>query len=218
MTASMRAHVELPVTGMTCATCAVRIERQLNRLDGVSASVNYGIGRATVDFDADSVSADDLITTIAATGYEASLPPQRGDAARDLADERVEPDEITVLGRHLAGSAILTVPVLVLAMVPASQFAGWQWVGVVLATPVVLWGGFDFHRAAWLSLRHRTATMDTLISVGSLAAWAWSMVALVFLGTGHIGMRMNFSLLPRNAGTGNVYFDVAATIVTLILA
>ncbi|MBF6558201.1 MAG: copper-translocating P-type ATPase [Acidimicrobiales bacterium] len=213
-----KVHVELPVTGMTCSSCAVRIERQLNKLDGVSASVNYAIGRASVDFDADSVSPDELITTIEATGYEATMPTSPGGEPRaNPGVGQMEPDETTVLRRRLLGSAILTVPVLVLAMVPAWQFAGWQWVAAALATPVVLWGGFAFHRAAWLSLRHRTATMDTLISVGSLAAWAWSMVALLFLGAGDIGMRMTFSLLPRNAGTGNVYFDVASTIVTLIL-
>jgi Cu+-exporting ATPase len=209
MSDSMQSHVELPVTGMTCASCAVRIERQLNKLNGVSASVNYAIGRATVDFDPVSVSPDDLISTIEATGYEASLPIPGG--------ERTEADELTVLRRRLAASVSLTVPVVALAMVSAWQFASWQWVAAALATPVVLWGGFDFHRGAWLSLRHRTATMDTLISVGSLAAWAWSMVALLFLGAGHIGMHMTFSLLPRHAGTDNIYFDVASTIVSLIL-
>jgi P-type Cu+ transporter len=217
MSAPMQTHLEFPVTGMTCVSCAVRIERQLNKLDGVSASVNYAIGRASVDFDADSVSPADLAGTIKATGYEASLPRQPGQANKDPGFDRVERNEIALLRHRLIGSAILTVPVVVLAMVPAWQFSGWQWVSAALATPAVLGGGFDFHRAAWLSLRHWTATMDTLISVGSLAAWAWSMVALLFLGAGHIGTRMNFSLLPRNAGTGNVYFDVASTIVTLIL-
>jgi Cu+-exporting ATPase len=202
---------------MTCVSCAVRIERQLNKIDGVSASVNYAIGRAAVDFDAEHVSPSDLLITIEATGYEATLPALPTGGAEDPDAGRGETDGITRLRRRLAGSAILTVPVVVLAMVPAWQFAGWQWVAAALATPVVLWGGFDFHRAAWLSLRHRTATMDTLISVGSLAAWAWSMVALLFLGAGHLGMRMDFNWLPRNAGTADVYFDVASTIVTLIL-
>jgi Cu+-exporting ATPase len=218
MSASTQNHVEVPIAGMTCVSCAVRIERKLNKIEGVSASVNYAIGRASVDYDADSLSPDELIDTIEATGYKASLPVQPGDKPDDSGVDRVDTDETIVLRRRLVGSAILTVPVLVLAMVTAWQFSGWQWVAAALATPVVLWGGFDFHRAAWLSLRHLTATMDTLISVGSLAAWAWSMVALVFLGAGNIGMRMNFSLLPHNAGTGNVYFDVASTIVTLILA
>jgi Cu+-exporting ATPase len=216
MTPSTQTHVELPVTGMTCVSCAVRIERQLNKLEGVTASVNYATGRASVDLESDRVTPDDLVTAIEATGYEASLPTS-STSPDDPDGEQAQSDEITVLRRRLVVSAILTVPVVALAMVSAWQFAGWQWVAAALATPVVLWGGSDFHRGAWLSLRHRTASMDTLISVGSLVAWAWSMVALVFLGAGHIGMHMTFSLLPRNAGTDNVYFDVASTIVTLIL-
>jgi Cu+-exporting ATPase len=202
---------------MTCISCAVRIERQLNKLDGVSASVNYAIGRASVDFDSDSVSPEDLITVIEATGYQATLPTLPRDRVGHPGVGRGETDEITALWHRLVISAVLTVPIVVLAMVPSLQFTGWQWLSAAMATPVVLWGGFEFHRAAWLSVRHRTATMDTLISVGSLAAWAWSVVALFFLGAGDIGMRMNFSLLPRNAATANVYFDVANTIVTLIL-
>jgi Cu+-exporting ATPase len=217
MSPSAQTHVELPVTGMTCASCAVRIERQLNKLDGAMASVNYATGRATVDFDPNRVAPRDLVTTIEATGYKASLPMMPTVGAEDPEFGRDEADETAALRRRLVVSAILTVPVVMLAMVSAWQFAGWQWAAAALATPVVLWGGIEFHRGAWLSLRHRTATMDTLISVGSLSAWAWSMVALVFLGAGHIGMHMTFSLLPRHTGTDNVYFDVASTIVTLIL-
>src|SRR5665213_3483687 len=159
MTGPERAHLELPVSGMTCASCATRIERRLNRVEGVAASVNYATARASVNFDADCVTPEDLIGAIEATGYQASLPTQ-ADPGSNVPDG---PDEITVLRRRLIGSVILTVPVLVLAMVPPWQFAGWQWLAAVLATPVVLWGGLDFHRAAWVNLRHRAATMDTLI-------------------------------------------------------
>ena len=214
MGASTRTHLDLAVSGMTCVSCAVRIQRQLNKLDKVSATVNYATERASVDFDPERLSADDLIATVAAAGYEASLP---AEAVRDSAQGPSKPDEVVILRRRMVGSAILTVPVVVVAMVGAWQFPGWQWVAAVLATPVVFWGGLGFHLGAWSSLRHRTASMDTLVSVGSLAAWGWSMVALLFLGAGDIGTRMTFSLLPRNSGHGNVYFDVATTIVTFIL-
>ncbi len=217
MGASAQAHIDLLVSGMTCASCAARIQRQLNKLDGVTASVNYAIGRAGIDYNPDRLLPDVLVSTIEATGYGASLPEQERDASTGPPAGHLEPPEITMLRRRLIVSAILTLPVALLAMVPAWQFAGWQWVSAALATPVVFWGGFAFHRAAWLNARHGTATMDTLVSVGSLAAWGWSMVALLFLGAGHIGMQMTFSLLPRNAVTDNVYFDVAGTIVTLIL-
>ena len=217
MSPSGHTHVDLAVTGMTCASCATRIERRLNKLDGVSASVNYATGRAGVDFDGARVSTDDLVTTIETTGYGASLPIPRNGGAGASENSRVGPENVTVLRRRLLGSAILTVPILLLAMVSPWQFSGWQWVAAGLATPVVFWGGIDFHRGALLSLRHGTATMDTLISVGSFAAWAWSMVALLFLGAGHVGMHMSFNLLPRHSGTREVYFDVASTIVTLIL-
>ena len=207
-------RVVLPVAGMTCASCAVRVERSLNRLDGVSASVNYATACAVVDYDAGRTSPFDLIETIATTGYRAALPPEAEAEAGGAMTERG--GGVNRLPRRLAGSLVLTVPVLVLAMVPAWQFSGWRWGAAVLATPVVLWGGRDFHRAAWVNLRHRAATMDTLVSVGSLAAWTWSMVALLS-GAGPTGTHLHASLLPRHAGSGTVYFDVASTIVTLIL-
>ena len=216
MNTATQTHVELRVRGMTCASCAVRIERELNKLDGVSASVNYATARASVDYDAARVSPEMLSGTIEATGYQGSLAAPAG-TRKDPAADQGGVDEVTVLRHRLTGAVVLTLPVVLLAMVPAWQFSGWQWLAAVLATPVVLWGGLDFHRATWLSLRHRTATMDTLVSVGALSAWAWSLVALVFLGAGRVGARTDFTLLPRHAGTSDVYFDVASTIVTIIL-
>ncbi|HLY84065.1 MAG TPA: heavy metal translocating P-type ATPase [Acidimicrobiales bacterium] len=206
------AHVELPVTGMTCASCAARIERRLNRLEGVSAAVNYATERATVDYDPDRVNAEDLVAAVRAAGYDAALPSAASETGP-------EDPALATLRCRLIGSALLSVPVVALAMVPALQFDRWAWAAGVLATPVVSWGGWGFHRAAWQNLRHRTATMDTLISVGSLAAWVWSVVALVFLRAGEPGMRMHFTLtgVSGSAGRGEVYFEVAAAVVTLIL-
>ncbi len=210
MTAAPTNHVDLPITGMTCASCATRIERRLNKLEGVEAAVNYATGRASVDYDSMLVSPDDLVGAVESTGYRATLPALGGEP-------HDQSGEIASLRNRAIGSAILTVPVMLLAMIPAWQFPGWQWVSVALATPVVLWGGSGFHRAAWANMRHGVATMDTLISVGSLAAWIWSLVALVFLGAGAIGLRMPFSLLPSPGGGADTYFEVASSIVTLIL-
>jgi P-type Cu+ transporter len=212
---SPSAHVELPVTGMTCGSCAARVERRLNRLTGVTATVNYATERATVDYDPASVNPEDLVAAVVEAGYGATLPSGNPDGDSRLAGD----DELVALRRRLVTSAVLSVPVVALAMVPVLQFDGWAWAAGVLATPVVWWGGWGFHRAAWSNLRHRTATMDTLISLGSLAAWVWSAVALVFLGAGDPGMRMRLSLggLSGSAGHGEVYFEVAAAVVTLIL-
>ena len=210
MTAAPTNHVDLPITGMTCASCATRIELRMNKLEGVEAAVNYATGRASVDYDSMLVSPDDLVGTVESAGYGATVPALGGEPQ----DQGIE---IASLRNRAIGSAILTVPVMLLAMIPAWQFPGWQWVSAVLATPVVLWGGSGFHRAAWANLRHGVATMDTLISVGSLAAWIWSLVALVFLGAGAIGLRMHFSLSPSSGGGADTYFEVASSIVTLIL-
>jgi Cu+-exporting ATPase len=204
-------HVELPITGMTCASCASRIERKLNRMDGVTAAVNYATERANVDFDADRVSPEELIATVRAAGYDATLPTE--------ADSGGSGDELQRLRLRLVVSAVLSVPVVVLGMVPAVQFDRWAWVAGLLATPVVWWGGWRFHQAAWRNLRHRTATMDTLISLGSLAAWTWSVVSLLFLGAGDPGMKMRLGWTAATGADGDatVYFEVAAAVVTLIL-
>ena len=162
-------HLELPVSGMTCASCAARVERTLNGLDGVTATVNYATERATVDFDDEAVGPEQLVDAVESAGYGATLPGTPGPEA----------GEARGLRTRLLVSAVLAVPVLVLSMIGPLQFAGWEVVALVLATPVVLWGAWPFHRAAWRGLRHRTATMDTLISIGTLAAWLWSVAAVV---------------------------------------
>ena len=208
-----RKRVELSIEGMTCASCASRVESRLNRLDGVDASVNYATENATVRYDASLVVPEQLLEAVQAAGYRAALP-----ALRD-ADEAGPGDTLLSLRRRLVVSATLSLPVLLLAMFEALQFDGWQWISLALATPVVLWGGWPFHRAAWQSAKHAAATMDTLISVGTLAAWGWSVVALVFLGAGELGMQMPFELLAeRGESVGQIYLEVAAVVVTFVLA
>ncbi|HEX3539153.1 MAG TPA: heavy metal translocating P-type ATPase [Acidimicrobiales bacterium] len=220
MNVAAKGHVDLPVTGMTCASCAARIQRRLNRLEGVSATVNYATETATVDFDPTQATVEDLVASVVAAGYGATLPAAQG--VDDLAAG--DDGRVAVLRRRLVVSAVLSVPVVALAMIPALQFDRWAWVAGVLAAPVVFWGGWGFHRAAWINLRHRTATMDTLISLGSLAAFGWSVVALLFLHAGEPGGTMSMNMDMRGmagmsgmAHRGAVYFEVAATVITLIL-
>ncbi len=213
MSAPAPAHapqrLDLPIDGMTCAACAGRVERSLNRLDGVEATVNYATERASVTFDATRVEPAELVAAVEAAGYAARLPSAPapdGEAGR-------------ALRRRLAFGAVASLPVLLLAMIPALQFDGWQWLSLVLATPVVFWAGWPFHHGAWLSLRHHTATMDTLVSVGTLAAWGWSVVALCFLGAGELGMRMAFDpIASRDAASDAIYLEVASVVTVLILA
>ena len=183
-------HLELPITGMTCASCANRIERRLNTLDGVTASVNYATERASVDFDAAAVAPEQLLAAVAEAGYRAALPAQPR-----------EDDPTAPLGRRLLVSLALTVPVLALAMIAPLRFEHWQWPALALAAPVALWGAWPFHRAAWANLRHGAATMDTLISVGVLASFAWSLYALF--------------VADRPDET---YLEVAATVTVFMLA
>jgi Cu+-exporting ATPase len=214
--ASEPERLELPVEGMTCASCANRIERKLNKLDGVEATVNYATEKAAVRYDPGRVSPDDLVGAVEAAGYRATLPAARqGDA--DVVLE--EDDPTRDLRRRLVGAAALSIPLLLISMIPALQFELWQWLALQLATPVVLWAGWPFHRAAWQNLRHGTATMDTLISVGTLAAWAWSVVALFLLGAGEPGMTMPFEVvLDRGANVEHIYLEAAGVVITLILA
>jgi Cu+-exporting ATPase len=247
--------VRLAIGGMTCASCAARVEKRLGRIDGVTASVNLATEVARVEAPA-TVPLDELIGAVEAAGYTArparpiaeppttSATPGRpanaddeddarhpwssGDsgeapAGPDPAGDSDRPDDEGGGSRlspwRLGLSAALAAPVVVLAMVPALQFDGWQWVSLVLATPVVAWGGAPFHRAAWVNLRHRTATMDTLISVGTLAAFGWSLYALVVGDAGTIGMTDRFSLQPeRGMGAGSIYLEVAAGVTVFILA
>ncbi|MFG1776475.1 heavy metal translocating P-type ATPase [Micromonospora sp. NPDC049051] len=208
--------IELAIGGMTCASCAARIEKKLNRMDGVTATVNYATEKATVRY-ADEVTPDDLIATVEKTGYTAALPPPPRSAGDAPAAEPV--DELRGLRTRLWVSAVLTVPVIALAMVPAWQFDFWQWLSLTLAAPVVVYGGLPFHRAAWINLRHGAATMDTLVSLGTLAAFGWSVWAL-FLGTaGTPGMTHPFTLaIDRTDGAGNIYLEAAAGVTVFILA
>ncbi|HJR95800.1 MAG TPA: heavy metal translocating P-type ATPase [Gaiellaceae bacterium] len=182
-------RVDLALDGMTCAACANRIERKLNKLDGVEASVNYATEHATVRFDPDRVSLPDLVGAVEAAGYHAALASE-GRATTDRTD---------AVRRRLVVAAALSAPLVVLAMVAPLQFDGWEWIALALATPVVFWAGYGFHRAALLNARHRAVTMDTLISIGTLAAWGWSVAALVVVDD------------------ADVYFEVAAVITTLVL-
>ena len=212
--------VELAITGMTCASCANRIERKLNKLDGVTATVNYATEKAKVEY-ADAVTTEDLVAVVQAAGYEARLPvpvsAQTTDNAGEPTDERDE--QMRALGQRLLISLVLSVPVVVLAMVPAWQFEYWQWLSLTLAAPVVVWGAWPFHWAAWANLRHGTATMDTLISMGTLAALGWSAYALFWGSAGEPGMTHSFEItIERSDGGGNIYLEAAAGVTTFILA
>jgi Cu+-exporting ATPase len=211
---------------MTCASCAARIEKKLNRVEGVVASVNFATETATVSYDPGTTTPEDLVSVVEATGYTARLPqpraPQVGagtDASTSTAPEESEPgDETDSLRQRLVVSALLTVPVVAMAMVPPLQFRFWQWLSLTLAAPVVVWGAWPFHRAAAVNARHRAATMDTLISVGVLAALGWSVWALFWGGAGEPGMGMAFQLVPSPDDTHpEIYLEVASGVTTLIL-
>ena len=222
-------HVELTIGGMTCASCVGRVERKLNKLDGVRATVNYATERASVDYP-DTMSVEELVRTVEAAGYTAEPPPPPAEAAapegtagqvgRDRPDGQDGQDGHTrSLRDRLLVSLALSVPVIAMAMVPALQFRNWQWLSLALAGPVVVWGAWPFHRAALANARHATATMDTLISVGVGAALAWSLYALFFGTAGEPGMRHPFSITADRAdGAGNIYLEVAAGVTTFILA
>ena len=204
-------QVELPIAGMTCSSCANRIERKLNKLEGVTASVNYATEKATVEFDA-AVAPDQLVEAVEAAGYQAMLPAAEPAAADEV-------DETAPLRRRLLVSLALMLPVLAMAMIPPLQFESWQWLSLTLAAPVVVWGAWPFHRAAWSNLEHATATMDTLISVGVLAAFAWSLYALFIGDAGMPGMTMPFDLVPeRGAGADEIYLEVATAVTVFLLA
>lgn len=208
-------QVELVIGGMTCASCANRIEKKLNKLDGVTATVNYATEKARVDFTGD-ISPDELITTVEQAGYTAALPAPKVEAA---AAEPVEEDPTASLRTRLLVSLMLTVPVIAMAMIPALQFTNWQWLSLTLAAPVVVWGALPFHKAAWTNLRHATATMDTLVSVGTLAAFGWSIYALFWGTAGTPGMTHPFEFtISRMDGSGNIYLEAAAGVTTFILA
>ncbi|MFG1790872.1 heavy metal translocating P-type ATPase [Nocardia sp. NPDC049149] len=208
-------QVELVIGGMTCASCANRIEKKLNRLDGVTATVNYATEKARVDVTGD-ISPADLIATVEQAGYRATLPAPTGQPAESTA---AEPDPTAALRTRLLVSLVLTVPVIAMAMIPALQFTNWQWLSLTLAAPVVVWGALPFHQAAWANLRHGTATMDTLVSMGTLAALGWSLYALFWGTAGMPGMKHPFEFtISRMDGTGSIYLEAAAGVTTFILA
>jgi len=216
-TGSSLERLEMAVEGMVCATCANHIEHELNKLDGVTATVNYATEKAAVDYDASRVSPEDLVGAIKVAGYTAR-PPGAASGASDRADDAGE-RHLRDLRTRLIGATVLSVPLLAISMISALQFEYWQWLALQLATPVVFWAGWPFHRTAWQNLRRATATMDTLISVGTLAAWGWSVVALFFLGAGMPGMQMPMQLvLDRGASATHIYLEAAGVVTTLILA
>ena len=208
--------VELDITGMTCASCATRIERKLNRLPGVEATVNYATEKARVR--GDDVDPAALIATVESAGYQAALP---APPVADAADDGTEPVdlELVSLRRRLLISTALSVPVALTSMIPALQFEYWQWLALTLTGPVAVWGAWPFHRAAAINARHGAATMDTLISVGVTAAFGWSLYALFFGGAGVPGMTMTFTLIGAPQGGGHeIYLEVAALVTVFLLA
>jgi Cu+-exporting ATPase len=225
-------HVELAIGGMTCASCANRIERKLNKVDGVTATVNYATEKATVSYPTGLTPAQ-LVEVVEQAGYTAHLPAAKpaGEASVPPADGAAEAvpggdsaaapdrDELAALRQRLMVCLVLSVPVIAMAMIPPLQFTSWQWLSLTLAAPVVVWGGLPFHRAAWVNLRHGATTMDTLISVGTLAAFGWSLYALFFGTAGEPGMRHAFEwTVHRGHGAGNIYLEAAAGVTTFILA
>ncbi|WP_405071090.1 heavy metal translocating P-type ATPase [Kribbella sp. NBC_01510] len=205
--------VELIIGGMTCASCAARVEKKLNRMDGVSATVNYATEKAKVTY-SDGISTDDLVATVEKTGYTATLP------APAVAESNVaEPDELKPLRERLIASIVLAIPVIAFGMIPALQFDFWQWASLTLAFPVVTWAAWPFHKAAWTNLRHAATTMDTLISLGVLSSFLWSLYALFIGDAGRPGMKMPFTLIPsRGTGAEEIYLEVAVAVTTFILA
>ncbi|WP_410538475.1 heavy metal translocating P-type ATPase [Streptomyces sp. KL2] len=221
------AEVELAIGGMTCASCAARVERKLNRMDGVTATVNFATEKARVSY-APGVSVDDLVATVERTGYTAQPPPPpaparpegggTGAGAGAGAGESGGDRELASLRQRFLVSLALSVPVVLLSMVPALQFDNWQWLSLTLAAPVVVWGALPFHRAAWTNARHGAATMDTLVSVGTTAALGWSLWALFLGDAGMPGMRHGFELTVSRADAASaLYLEVAAGVTTFIL-
>ncbi|MFI1048755.1 heavy metal translocating P-type ATPase [Streptomyces griseoruber] len=210
-------EIELLIGGMTCASCASRVEKKLNRMDGVTATVNYATEKAKISYPPGTEVAD-LIATVVRTGYTAE-EPVREEPADERAGNTAESDpDLSALRQRLLVTALLSAPVVLLAMVPSLQFDFWQWLSLTLAAPVVVWGGAPFHRAAWTNLRHGTATMDTLVSVGTLAAFGWSVWALFLGDAGMPGMRHPFELtVSRTDGASVIYLEVAAGVTAFIL-
>ncbi|MBV2151589.1 cation-translocating P-type ATPase [Kitasatospora sp. SUK 42] len=212
-------RIELSIGGMTCASCAARIEKKLNRMDGVEATVNFATEKARVDY-GPGVTVEDLIATVERTGYTAEPPPPPAPAAPEPAGTAAAPGRPAAdpLLDRLLISTVLSVPVVLLSMVPALQFTNWQWLAFALTGPVVVHGGLPFHRAAWTNLRHGAATMDTLVSLGTLAAFGWSFWALFWGHAGMPGMRHDFSFsIGDTDASSTLYLETAAAVTVLIL-
>ncbi|MFI6062029.1 heavy metal translocating P-type ATPase [Streptomyces sp. NPDC051286] len=214
------AEVELAIGGMTCASCAARIEKKLNRMDGVTATVNYATEKAKVSYRGEDISVQDLIATVEKTGYTAQQPAPPSPAGEGAPSEaEAEADELRPLRQRLLTAVALAVPVIAMAMIPALQFDYWQWLSLTLTAPVVTYAAWPFHRAAWTNARHGAATMDTLISLGTSAAFLWSLWALFFGTAGMMGMTHPFELtIGRSDGAGNIYLEAAAGVTAFILA
>ncbi len=215
---SMGESVELCLTGMTCSSCAARIEKRLNRLDGASANVNFATEKASVSFDSSLLTTQDLLDAISGIGYGASLIEGNDRSSGEIDDESRYLDHLNPLRNRLIISAILSLPVLALSMVPSLEFQYWQWVALALATPVFIYGGLPFHKAAIANARHLTSSMDTLVSLGSLAAYLWSLYALIFTDAGGPSFRMMFSLTASiNSHHPDIYLETASVVITVIL-
>ncbi|SDG46960.1 Cu+-exporting ATPase [Sinosporangium album] len=211
-------EIELAIGGMTCASCAARIERKLNKMDGVTATVNYATEKAKVAYSGD-VTPDALVAEVEKAGYSAALPATPEAKAKAEQAGQEEADELAPLRQRLYISIALAVPVIAMAMIPVLQFDNWQWLSLTLAAPVIVYGGWPFHRAAAINLRHGAATMDTLVSLGTIAAFLWSLWALFFGTAGEPGMRhgFEFTVMSGDHGAGNIYFEVAAGVIAFIL-
>ncbi len=206
-----QAPVVLELGGMTCASCAMRVEKKLNKLPGVTATVNYATEKATINLPAD-ILISDAIAAVESSGYTAQEVRQEKENEPEAKD-----DPEVELRNRLIISAALTIPVVLMAMIPALQFDYWQWLSLTLASPVVIWGALPFHRATWINLKHGNATMDTLVSMGVVAAYTWSLYALFFGGAGETGMKMDFTLLPSHSGNSEIYLEVASAVTVFIL-
>src|SRR3954468_1470538 len=212
--------LDLAVRGMTCASCAARVEKKLNRMSGVTAAVNYATATAHVTFPAELDPAE-LVATVERTGYGASLPApptEQPDGEAGEADASPELAEHIALRQRLVVGTLLGVPVLLLAMIPALRFDNWQWISLTLASPVAVWAAWPFHRAAAINARHGATTMDTLISVGVAAAYLWSLYALLFTPTGRTGWGVDDVAGATTEGSPELYLEVAAVVTVLVLA
>lgn len=211
--------VDLGVTGMTCTSCSARVERKLNKLDGVEATVNYATESAQVSYDPEKVDTEQLIKTVEGAGYgaftmatevpESDSGQSRIDAARD--------DEASDLKHRVIISALLSIPVVLVSMIPALQFNNWQWAVLTIVTPIFFWGGAPFHKATWANLKHGSFTMDTLVTLGTAAAYLWSLWALFLGNAGHPGMKMEMHLFPSGSTMDEIYLETVAVVITFLL-